>query len=311
MPSARTFDNRSTSDDVLAGMDLSGRHAVITGTTSGLGEESARALAAHGATVTMLARDPAKLDAAVERVRGAVPDADLRSGLVDLASLTSVRDCAARLGDAPIDMLLNNAGVMACPLQRTADGFEMQFGTNHLGHFLLTLLLLPALSRSEAPRVVTTSSAAHGLADVDLDDPNYEHTDYEPWVAYGRSKSANAHFASELARRTGEGLKSFSVHPGVIWTELMRHQSPELLEAAAERVKDRVKTIPQGAATQLYAATAPELADHNGFYLADCAPGRRGEPTEYGGVKDFLFDEGTAARLWDLSEQFVGERLAD
>lgn len=310
MPADREFDRHATTDDVLEGIDLTGHHFVVSGATSGLGEESARALAAHGASVTMLARDEAKLADALARVRAAAGGGEVEGAIVDLASLGSIRECAAPLaGGKPIDALINNAGVMAPPLARTAEGFELQFGTNHLGHFLLTLLLASALRRGEAPRVVTLSSAGHGLSDVDLEDPNYESQDYEPWVAYGRSKTANAHFAYELAKRF-DGALSFSVHPGAIMTELMRHLPEEHLAAARERVKDRLKTIPQGAATQIYVATAPEVESLNGTYFANCAPGKPGEPTEYGGIKDYLYNDETASALWELSERLVGESLA-
>lgn len=310
MPADREFDKHATSDEVLEGVDLAGRHFVISGATSGLGEESARTLAAHGADVTMLARDEAKLAGALARVRAAAGRGDIEGEIVDLASLASIRECAANLVDRrPIDVLINNAGVMAPPLTRTADGFELQFGTNHLGHFLLTLLLVPALRQGEAPRVVTLSSAGHGLSDVDLEDPNYEAQEYDPWIAYGRSKTANAHFAYELAKRF-DGVLSFSVHPGAIQTDLMRHMPEEVVAAARERVKDRAKTIPQGAATQIYTATAPGIESLNGTYFANCAPGRPGEPTEFGGIKDYLYDDETTSALWELSERLVGERLA-
>ncbi|HUT78503.1 MAG TPA: SDR family NAD(P)-dependent oxidoreductase [Polyangia bacterium] len=309
MSADREFDKHATSDDVLEGVDLSGRHFVISGATSGLGEESARAVAAHGADVTMLARDEAKLADALARVGGAGGGGEIEGGIVDLASLASIREGSAGLADGrPIDVLINNAGVMAPPLTRTADGFELQFGTNHLGHFLLTLLLVPALRRGEAPRVVTLSSAGHGLSDVDLEDPNYESQEYDPWIAYGRSKTANAHFAYELAKRL-DGVLSFSVHPGAIETDLMRHLPEEVVAAGLERVKDRAKTIPQGAATQIYAATAPALESLNGVYFANCAPGKPGEPTEFGGIKDYLYNAETTSALWELSERLVGESL--
>ncbi|MEL7210480.1 MAG: SDR family NAD(P)-dependent oxidoreductase, partial [Actinomycetota bacterium] len=187
----------TTTDEILDGLDLTGRRIVVTGASSGLGEESTRALAAHGADVLMVARDQGKLDAATERVRASVSDARLDHGLCDLSDLSSVRAFTADLVNdgRPIDVLMNNAGVMACPELRTADDFEMQFGTNHLGHFVLTAGLWPLVTAAEAPRVVTLTSAGHTISDVDLDDPNFDTTDYDPWIAYGRAKTANALFA--------------------------------------------------------------------------------------------------------------------
>ena len=281
------FDRDSTVDEVLDGIDLSGRVFVVTGSSSGLGEESARGLAARGAHVAMAAREGVKNAEAVDRIHASVPDADLSVHELDLADLSSVARFAERAAGAldRIDVLINNAGVMACPEGRTADGFETQLGTNHLGHFALTLRLMPLLRRAESPRVVTLSSGGHRIADVDLDDPNFETTPYDGWVAYGRSKSANAHFAAELARRAGEPMLSFSVHPGAIVTRLGRHLTPELTEALMARARAsasrqggssgggmRFKSVEAGAATQVWAATSPEAAAHNGGYFADCGP---------------------------------------
>jgi NAD(P)-dependent dehydrogenase (short-subunit alcohol dehydrogenase family) len=312
-----SFSFESTTDDVLAGVDLSGRRIVITGAASGLGEESARALAAHGASVLMLARDPAKNDEAAGRIRASVPDADLALGTVDLADLASIRTYAAAhlARSEPIDVLINNAGVMACPFGHTADGFEMQFGTNHLGHFELTKLLAPAIEAGNEPRIVNLSSAAHGIADVDLDDPGFERGDYDAWVAYGRSKSANAHHARALAERL-DGVLAFSVHPGGIMTNLGRHLNDDLLQQMLDRAKERAaaagesggmqfKSIPQGAATQVWAATSADVADHKGAYLADCGIGVEGGNIGRNGFAPYIADPATANRLWDLSEHLI------
>lgn len=316
------YNASTTTDEVLDGLDLTGRHVVVTGASSGLGEETTRALAAHGASVTMLARSPEKTQAAADRVRVAVADADLTLHQVDLADLASVRATADRLAAArPIDVLINNAGVMACPFDTTADGFEMQFGTNHLGHFVLTARLMPAILAGTDPRVVTLSSAAHGRADVDLADPGFETTDYDPWISYGRSKSANALFARELATRSaGTGLLSFSVHPGGIMTELGRHLTPEMIEAMMQELDDRgssggggggfrFKPVEAGAATQVWAATRTP-AEHNGSYLADCRVGEPGVDVGTYGVEPHILDDATAAALWDLSERMTGETLS-
>jgi NAD(P)-dependent dehydrogenase (short-subunit alcohol dehydrogenase family) len=320
------FGRDTTTDEVLDGMDLSGRRFVITGAASGLGRESARALAAHGASVTVLARSAERSEAAVAEVGAMVPDADLKPGVADLADLQSIRAFAESylVRHDAFDVLINNAGVMACPFGRTADGFEMQFGTNHLGHFLLTALLYPALQAGDQPRVVTLTSAGHSRADVDLEDPNFDRTEYSPWVAYGQAKTANALFARELARRAGpSGLLSFSVHPGGILTDLGRHLNDELINdmadfarrrsaAASESGESRemhFKTVEAGAATQVWAATTAELADHNGAYLADCGPGVVGVDPGVNGFMPYLLDDEHAAALWELSEAMVGQRF--
>ena len=319
------YGNTTTTDEVLEGLDLGGRRAVITGAASGLGRESARALAAHGASVTLLARSRDRAAGAAEEIQALVPAAKVEFGVVDLADLSTVRtfsDTYLATHDT-IDVLINNAGVMACPFGRTVDGFETQFGTNHLGHFLLTALLYPALLESSSPRVVTLSSGGHARSDVDLVDPNFETTEYSPWIGYGRSKTANALFARELALRGGRrGVLSFSVHPGAVHTELGRYLTEELINemttlareraaaAAAENGEVRVgitrKSVEAGAATQIWAATAPELAGHNGAYLADCGLGVPGGNPGVNGFLPYLLDDDHAAELWDLSEDLVG-----
>lgn len=327
------FGADTTTDEVLDGVDLTGRRIVITGAASGLGFESARALAAHGASVTVLARSQEKADGAVDQLRQLVPDGSFEAGVVDLGDLASIRSFAeGYLADHDaIDVLINNAGIMACPFGRTADGFETQLGTNHLGHFALTALLAPALLRGDAPRVVTLSSAGHSRSDVDLDDPNFETTEYGEWLAYGRSKTANALFARELARRGApHGLLSFSVHPGAIMTPLGRHLTEDLMNEMASFARERAataaaaapadapadagdgipgmrfKTVEAGAATQVWAATAPELADHNGAYLADCGLGVLGGNPGTNGFLPYLLDDERAAALWTLSEDLTG-----
>lgn len=330
---AAVANANATTDEVLDGLDLTGRRVVITGAATGLGRESARAMAAHGASVTVLARSEERAAGAAAEIESMVPGADVEPGVVDLADLATVRSFAEsylRSHDA-VDVLINNAGVMACPLGRTTDGFETQFGTNHLGHFLLTALLAPALLRGDSPRVVTLSSAGHSRSDVDLADPNYESSEYAPWIAYGRSKTANALFARELARRVGpRGVLSFSVHPGAIITDLGRHLTDELIndmisfagertgnatpaddpgdESGEEKARAafQFKTVEAGAATQVWAATASELVDHNGAYLADCGLGVLGGDPGTNGFMPYLLDDDHAAALWDLSEDLVG-----
>ena len=308
-----SFSRESTAEEVVSGLDLSGQAIMITGTTSGLGEESARVLAARGARVAMLARDPQKNREAADRIRSSVPDADLSMRQVDLSDLVSVARFAAEAVDDfdRIDVLVNNAGVMCCPFGRTADGFEMQFGTNHLGHFALTTRLLPLLLQADKPRVVTLSSGGHRISDVDLEDPNFENTPYDPWLAYGRSKSANVHFAAELARRFGHRVLSVSVHPGAIPTKLGRHMTKEMVEGMRARAKAnspagqglQMKSLESGAATQVWAATAPEIAENNGTYLADCNVAQPG--TGEIGYAPHIYNPATEAALWELSERFV------
>lgn len=320
------FGSQTTTDEVLEGVDLTGRRVLVTGAAVGLGRETARAMAAHGADVTILARSAERAGEGAAAVSALVPGASLDTGVVDLGSLASINAFAdGWLADHDaFDVLVNNAGVMACPFGHTADGFETQFGTNHLGHFLLTARLAPALLRGDAPRVVTLSSAGHSRCDVDLDDPNFERTPYSAWDAYGRAKTANALFARELARRAGDqGLLSFSVHPGAIITDLGRHLTEDLINDMMETAKQRAtehgieggiiwKSVEAGAATQTWAATSTDadLLANNGAYLADCGLGVLGANPGANGFLPYLLDDAKAAALWDLSEDLVGTTFA-
>ena len=319
------YGAETTTDEVLEGVSLQGRHFMVTGASSGLGEETVRALSSAGAKVTMVARNSGKLNAAADRIRTSVPTSDLQTGLVDLADLSSIRSYAEEYLQeaAPIDVLINNAGVMACPFMTTNDGFEMQFGTNHLGHFLLTNLLMPAILSGQNPRIINLSSAGHTHADVSLDDPNFETSEYNAWESYGRSKSANIHFTRELVRRYGDEIRSFAVHPGVILTELGRHLTPELMEEMVERVKARsessaeaketgglpFKSMEAGAATQGWAATTDDLEGNNGAYLGDCKVGVEGGNPSENGYLSYIYNEDTAEALWSLSEQMVQQEF--
>ena len=259
------FNEASTTDDVLAGVDLKGKRVLVTGVSAGLGVETARVLVAHGAQVIGAARDLAKARAATTQV---LADATNGGGIemveLDLASLASVRTCADTLIAAgrPINVVIANAGVMATPLGNTTDGFETQFGTNHLGHFVLVNRIASLIA--PGGRLVNVSSSGHRFADVDLGDPNFERTPYDPRVAYGRSKTANILFAVEFDRRhKTRGVRATALHPGGIQTELGRHLGPAVLEAyvaqinaelaAAGQPPFRWKTIPQGAATSVWA----------------------------------------------------------
>jgi NAD(P)-dependent dehydrogenase (short-subunit alcohol dehydrogenase family) len=310
-----TFGQTSTTDEVLEGVDLGGRHALVTGASSGLGIETTRALAAHGASVTMAVRDVAKGEQVRDELLAAVPGADLEVRELDLASLASVRAFTmAYLADrSSLDLLIGNAGVMACPFGHTVDGFELQFGTNHLGHFLLARELLPLLQATPGGRVVLLSSSGHRISDVDLDDPGFERTPYEAWEAYGRSKTANSLCAVALDRRLAEhGSQAMAVHPGFIITDLGRHLTRETYDALQARWSDAreqpfQKTVEQGAATTVWAATSPDLAGQPAWFYEDCA---RAEPTEdpaaVHGVRPYAVDPERAEALWALSERLVG-----
>jgi NAD(P)-dependent dehydrogenase (short-subunit alcohol dehydrogenase family) len=317
------FGALSTTDEVLAGVDLSGRRVLVTGVSAGLGVETARALAARGAYVIGAARDLRKAESAmVPAWESATNGGGVELIELDLASLASVRACADRLVAAgkPLDLVINNAGVMACPFSRTTDGFEMQFGTNHLGHFVLTNRIASLLKSGS--RVVALSSAGHRFADVDLDDPNFERSAYDPWVAYGRSKTANALFAVAFDRRHRErGVRAVAVHPGGIQTELVRHLDPVQLQALLDKLSAeltakgkqpfRFKTIPQGAATSVWAGAVASAEEVGGRYCEDCHVTTRVTDADIdmmeGGVRPYAVDGARAEALWAKSEELVGE----
>jgi NAD(P)-dependent dehydrogenase (short-subunit alcohol dehydrogenase family) len=306
------FGATSTTDDVLDGLDLSGLRVLVTGVSAGLGVETARALSAHGAKVVGTARDIAK----GRRVTG--DGIDLIE--LDLANLASVRACADQLlhqGDA-FDLIIANAGVMAAPFGHTVDGFETQFGTNHLGHFVLINRLVPLLKCGS--RVVMLSSAGHRYGDVDLDDPNFETGEYTPFGAYGRSKTANILFAVEFDRRhKSEGIRAAAVHPGAIRTELGRHMEPGAVESIIDKMNETArasgqpefawKSIPQGAATTLWAGVRAPVDQVGGLYCEDChvAEPAADDPNIRGGVRAYALDAERAKALWKKSEEMVGE----
>lgn len=310
------FGAQSTTEDVLAGIDLTGKRVLVTGVSAGLGVETARAAADHGATVVGTARDLAKARSAL------APYAELPINVLecDLASLASVRTCADALNaqHEGFDVVIANAGVMNCPFGRTVDGFETQFGTNHLGHFVLINRIVPLIA--DNGRVVILSSSAHAASDVDLEDPDFQNTPYEGFAAYGRSKTANVLFAVELDRRLkGRGIRATALHPGGIMTELLRHTSPEMLqEMAARSARDTdgtdstmpsVKTVEQGASTTAWAAFVAPAEAIGGRYCEDCSVA---EVTESGsGVRAYALDQHRANALWTLSEKMVGEQFPE
>ena len=317
-----SFGATSTTDQVLQGVNLSGKRVLVTGVSAGLGVETARALAAHGAQVIGAARDLAKARTATEQVRvQAANGGSLELVELDLASLASVRRCADGLLAAgkPFDLIIANAGVMACPKGKTADGFETQFGTNHLGHFVLVNRVASLLRPGS--RLVNLSSSGHRYADVDLEDPNFEHTPYEEFVAYGRSKTANVLFAVEFDRRhKARGVRATAVHPGGIKTELSRHLTPEVLQKLIAEINSNqpkgaapfsYKSIPQGAATSVWAACVADAEAVGGRYCEDCHVAEvvadRGLRA---GVRPYALDPQHAQALWLKSEQLVGEHFA-
>ena len=313
------FGAESTADEVLEGKDLTGKLVFVTGGASGLGQETARAMAAKGAHVVLAARDQAKLDEAAAAIKDGSGSDKIEIILCDLASLDSVRACAKEANERfdRIDLLINNAGVMACPLSKTADGFEMQFGTNHVGHFLLTNLLIPLVKAGSDKRIVNLSSRGHFLGPVDFDDPNYDKRDYAKWPAYGQSKTANIQFSVGLEKRlSAQGIHSYAVHPGGIMTNLGRHMTQEDRDWMMQRVKENsgdgpgFKTIPQGAATTCYAATADALQGKGGVYLEDCHVSEIDDKNPKEGVRSYALDQGNAEKLWQLSEKLVGESFA-
>lgn len=323
MNTASPFDAKSTTDEVLSGIDLSGKTVFVTGGASGIGQEAARAMAAKGAQVIIAARDPDKGAAAVTQIREGSGNATVEFVACDLASLESIRRCASEALDryAAIDLQINNAGVMACPLGRTADGFEMQFGTNHLGHFLLTNLLMPLIERGQSQRIVNLSSRGHHRDQVHFDDPNYAARDYEKWAAYGQSKTANVLFTIALeARLAGKGIHAYAVHPGVIATNLGRHMTAEDMDMMRKQIEASqspdtkaeggLKSIPQGAATTCFAATAPQLEGRGGIYCEDCHVAEITDDNPLGGVKTYAVDPDKAEKLWALSERLVGQEFS-
>ena len=317
---ARTFGATSTTDDVLEGVNLRGKRILVTGVSAGLGVETARTLAAHGAQVVGAARDLTKAKAATQSVRDqAAAGGGLELVELDLASLASVRACADALVAAarPFDLIIANAGVMACPKSQTSDGFETQFGTNHLGHFVLVNRIASLLK--PGARLVNLASSGHRFSDVDLEDPNFDHTPYTEFGAYGRSKTANILFAVEFDRRhKARGVRATAVHPGGIHTELARHMQPEALEKLLAEVNATAaasgepafawKTVPQGAATSVWSGIVAAADAVGGRYCEDChvAELTEGEGLR-SGVRSYALDAARAKALWAKSEQMVGE----
>ncbi len=321
----KLFGATSTTDEVLEGVNLRGKRVLVTGVSAGIGVETARSLAAHGAHVVGTARDLTKAENATSQVRA---DAAANGGgfelvALDLADLKSIRACSDELlakGES-FDLVIANAGVMATPFGHTADGFETQFGTNHLGHFVLVNRIAPLMGAGA--RLVNLASSGHRFSNVDLEDPNFTHTTYDPFVAYGRSKTANILFAVAFDQRhKGRGVRATAVHPGGIETELGRHMDHSQVDGMIEQMNKqladegkppfRFKTIPQGAATSVWAGVVGSAEAVGGRYCENCHVGEAVADDAVisavsEGVRLYALDLANAEALWKKSEEMVGE----
>jgi len=309
------FDLNATADEVIAGFDLSGKLAVVTGGAAGIGKETARALASRGARVIIGGRNKAALDAAAQELSsfGTVLAHEL--DLLSLKSVSRFADSVISL-DRPLDLLFLNAGIMAAPLSRSAEGIESQLATNFIGHAALTSKLVPTLLAAAEPRIISLSSSAHQMSPIVFEDINFERRAYDPWEAYGQSKTANAllsvHVWNELGPR---GVTAHAVHPGGVFTGLMKHVTGDVAAVLSRRYKFdtskvQVKTIPQGAATSLWAATEPSLRGRPASYLHDCRVAEvLDAPVYTHGVMRYALDRGNAASLWTAAEKMIGEKL--
>lgn len=306
-----------TAEEVVAGHDLTGKETIVTGGYSGIGYETARALAHAGARVVIAGRDPARGNRAVGELRAATDNEKIVFRPLDLSSMRSVTTWARKHAATgkPLHILINNAGVMAPPLTRTAEGFESQFGVNHLAHHAFTVGLLPCLRAAAGARVVCLTSSAHRRSDIHYQDPNYRHRPYDAWDAYGQSKTANALFTVAFAARFGTGrVTANAVMPGAIHTPLQRHLSQTDLrergwtDADGNLIAAGWKTPQQGAATTVWAAVASELQSVSGRYLEDCAiaePWTDEGPMPRGRHLPYALDKDNAERLWELSAQML------
>ena len=322
---ATTFGATSTTEEVLSGVDLRGKRILVTGVSAGIGVETARSLAAHGAYVVGAARDLAKAETATAQVK---KDAAANGGgfeliALDLANLKSVRASADALLNKGkfFDVIIANAGVMATPFGHTADGFETQFGTNHLGHFVFVNRIAPLLR--SGGRLINLSSSGHRYGNVDLDDPNFERTPYEPFVAYGRSKTANILFAVAFDQRhRARGVRAAAVHPGGIQTELGRYTDEARLKGLIEQINLQLasegkppfqwKTVPQGAATSVWAGVFASADEIGAQYCENChvsnvVPDSAVINPVSEGVRSYAVDPQNAEALWKKSEEMVGE----
>jgi NAD(P)-dependent dehydrogenase (short-subunit alcohol dehydrogenase family) len=304
------FNATSTAAEVVQGIDLAAKRAVVTGASSGIGVETARALAGAGAEVVLAVRDLEAGERAAADIARTTRNERVAVRKLDLADLGSVRAFVAAW-KGPLHILVNNAGVMACPEQRTREGWELQFATNHLGHFALAAGLRPGLAAARGARVVAVSSSAHLRSPVVFEDVHFQRRPYDPWAAYGQSKTANVLFAVEASSRWhGDGVTANALMPGAIHTGLQRHVSEEELDRLRRQMGGAQvipwKTAPQGAATSVLLATSPLLEGIGGRYFEDCNEALPNQPGTRTGVAPWALDPEAASRLWALSEEAVG-----
>ncbi len=312
------YSAETTSGDIMRGVDMTGKFAVITGGSGGLGYETVRSLLAAGADVFIGARTPSKLEEAAKALAATFPQRYIGSFPLDLAELESVdgfADAVLAL-DRPIDRFIANAGIMACPLERNSLGLELQLATNYVGHAALISLLAPAIRKAGQARVIAVTSSGHHFSDIRFDDPNFENSEYDKWVAYGQSKTASALLARKVhSAMSVDGVTGLAVHPGFIQTDLMRHLTREDYTAMKDRTDIELptsrtyKNVEQGAATSLYAATAPEL-EGQFAYLEDCgiAPHAQRKDT-LNGVMPYAVDEQSAEKLWAKMEELTHRKM--
>lgn len=316
VPVESAFHRMSTGEEVLTPHDLSGKVAIVTGGYSGIGLETTRALAAKGVKVIVPVRSKQKAEDNLKDIEG-----DVETALMDLSDIPSVHAFADNMGKAlsKLDLLINNAGIMATPQTRVGPGWESQFGVNHMGHFALTNALMPLLKNSTSARVVCLTSTGHKLSPIRWDDIQFESDEYNKWIAYGQSKTANALFANALSRRLkNAGGLAFSVHPGGIFTPLQRHlPKEEMVElgwinedgSPTELAKQGFKTPEQGCSTTLWAATSELLENKAGVYCEDCNVAAPTDPespmARYSGVEHHGCDDESAERLWEISEALL------
>ncbi len=315
-PIGSGFGAKSTASEVLAGIDLTGRNAIVTGGYSGLGLETVRALAGAGARVTVPARRVEVAEAALADVTG-----DIEIAAMDLADLQTVEKFTREYDETKrgLDILINNAGIMACPEGRVGPGWERQFGTNHLGHMAMSLALAPSMQRADSARVVCLSSTGHVRSDVRWDDPHFRNSPYDKWEAYGQAKSANALFALGVDHRGRDvGVRAFSVHPGGIFTPLQRHLSDEEMVQLGWKAPDgsippqvqaMFKTPEQGASTSVWAATSPQLEGRGGVYCEDCDIAKLADENSqrWEHARPWICDDEKAERLWSMSEKMLAD----
>jgi NAD(P)-dependent dehydrogenase (short-subunit alcohol dehydrogenase family) len=293
----------STAAEVVAEIDLHDKRMIVTGGSSGIGIETARALASAGAAVTLAVRDPAAGCRVAAEINAGLDHDRVTVAPLDLMDLDSVRRFAGQWDTTPLHVLVCNAGIMAAPLRRTPGGWESQFATNHLGHFALAAALHGALAAAGEARIVSVSSRGHLRSPVVFDDINFTRRDYDPWLAYGQSKTANVLFAVAATRHwAGDGITANALHPGGIWTNLTRHLPDDLRESLRTDPSAEYKTPEQGAATSVFVATSPLLDGIGGRYFEDCnqAAPYPGGP-ERVGVADYALDPSAAQQLWEIS----------